>query len=115
MNMGLLTITNNLEFGRIMKGGWGTNKALQAAYDKGSKDVVRTVEGKAIGNTAADDLAFGRAMAKGTAGFEQVATEAPSKSMWLTGGLKNGFTEGLEEGSQRLISDTNQRRSQAIA
>jgi hypothetical protein len=24
MNMAALTISNNLEFGRVMKGGWGT-------------------------------------------------------------------------------------------
>lgn len=115
MNMAALTISNNLEFGRIMKGGWGTQSALEAAYKKGSKDIVRTIDGKIIGNSAADDVAFGKAMAKGTAKYQMANAEDPSKWLWATGAIKNGLTEGSEEGIQRVISDTNQMRSQAIA
>lgn len=114
MNMALLTISNNLEFGRIMKGGWGTQSALESAYKKGSKDVVRTIEGKVIGNTAADDVAWGKALAKGTAKYKSIVEE-PSKAMWGKTAIKNALSEGGEEGGQRLISDTNQMRSQAIA
>jgi hypothetical protein len=33
--------------------------------------------------------------------------EDPSKWLWATGSIKNGLTEGSEEGIQRVISDTN--------
>jgi len=29
LNMALLTLSNNLEFGRAMKGGWGSQKMLE--------------------------------------------------------------------------------------
>lgn len=114
MNMAVLSISNNLEFGRAMKGGWGSQKMLEQAYKKGSKDIARTVDGKIIGNTMADDIAFGKALAQGKAGYTNIAKE-PTKKMWALTAGKNALSEGSEEGLQRLISDTNQMRAQAIA
>ena len=102
MNTGLLSVTNSLEFGNILKGGYNLRKSLK---DFGVK---LTAEGKEVGARE-----FGQALARGVQ--TSITPEIPkigAKNVAL-GTAKNFFSEGFEEGAQRMISDSNQMQAQA--
>ena len=102
MNTGLLSVTNSLEFGNILKGGYNLRKSLK---DFGVK---LTAEGKEVGVRE-----FGQALARGVQ--TSMTPEIPkigAKNVAL-GTAKNFFSEGFEEGAQRMISDSNQMQAQA--
>lgn len=112
-NVALLAITNSLEFPRIMKGGWGTNQLFKkTAFKKGKSEVAREVAGRRIGVTAADDALFGRGLATGESKLVNTAERGTWKD-YVKSGIMNTLTEGTEEGSQRLISDSNQMQAYA--
>ena len=102
MNTGLLSITNSLEFGNILKGGYNLRKSLK---DFGVK---LTAEGKEVGAGE-----FGRALARGVE--TSMTPNFPSVSaMGIVGGTAKRFaSEGFEEGAQRMISDSNEMQAQA--
>ena len=110
-NMAILSVTNALEFGNIMKGGWGTNKLFSKLDDR----IERIVGDKTVSATAKGDEAFARGVIRGESKYG-VSMEDPSGyagKMMLGSGLKNMFTEGFEEGAQRFASDTAQIRAAA--
>ena len=102
MNTGLLSITNSLEFGNILKGGYNLRKSLK---DFGVK---LTAEGKEVGARE-----FGQAMAKGLQ--TEMTTSIPKINAGaVVGGTLQRFgSEGFEEGAQRMISDSNEMQAQA--
>ena len=102
MNMLLLSITNNLEFGKYIKGGFNQSKSIA--------NVNKIVNGV---NT--EDLALvGRSLARGEAvGFGQKEAEKATVGSVLRGTLARNLEEGFEEGAQNLISDSGQMQAQA--
>ena len=102
MNTGLLSITNSLEFGNILKGGYNLRKSLK---DFGVK---LTAEGKEVGARE-----FGQALARGVQ--TSMTPEIPKIGVGaVVGGTLQRFgSEGFEEGAQRMISDSNQMQAQA--
>ena len=102
MNTGLLSLTNSLEFGNILKGGYNLRKSLK---DYGVK---LTADGAEV-----DALEFGRAMARG-AKTEMTPNFPSVNAMGIIGGTAKRFiSEGFEEGAQRMISDSNEMQAQA--
>lgn len=107
MNMALLAITNNLEFGKYIKGGYNQNKGIL-----NSAKVL-------VGDAEATDLrTIGRAMAEGKR-VKAVADESLKKidakkvAKILGGTFSRNLEEGFEEGAQNLISDSGQMQAQA--
>ena len=102
MNTGLLSLTNSLEFGNILKGGYNLRKSLK---DYGLK---LTADGKEV--TARE---FGQAMARGAK--TEITPNFPTINSWgVAGGTLQRFgSEGFEEGAQRMISDSNEMQAQA--
>lgn len=102
MNTGLLSVTNSLEFGNILKGGYNLRKSLK---DFGVK---LTAEGKEVGARE-----FGQALARGVQ--TSMTPEIPKIGVGaVVGGTLQRFgSEGFEEGAQRMISDSNQMQVQA--
>lgn len=102
MNTGLLSVTNSLEFGNILKGGYNLRKSLK---DFGVK---LTAEGKEVGARE-----FGQALARGVQ--TSMTPEIPKIGVGaVVGGTLQRFgSEGFEEGAQRMISDSNQMQAQA--
>ena len=102
MNTGLLSLTNSLEFGNILKGGYNLRKSLK---DYGVK---LTADGAEV-----DALEFGRAMARG-AQTEMTPNFPSVNAIGIIGGTAKRFiSEGFEEGAQRMISDSNEMQAQA--
>lgn len=103
-NIALLSLTNNLEFGRYIRGGFA-NQALL-------KNIDHAIEGKAV--SSARDIAGG--IEKGTLRAVNNATTAGSKAGMariLGKTAMRGFSESFEEGAQDMISDSNQLMQQA--
>ena len=110
-NMAILSLTNSLEFGNIMKGGWGSNRLFSKLDDQ----ITRKVGDKAVSATAKGDEEFARGMIRGESKYESALkdpTEKAGSSMFKTG-VRNMFSEGFEEGAQRFASDTEQLRASA--
>lgn len=107
MNMLLLGITNNLEFGKYIKGGFNQNKGIAG----GARVLVD-------GTQTTDLRAAGRAMAEGKkvsfGADESLKKIDASKIGGIVGGtLARNIEEGFEEGAQNLISDSGQMQAQA--
>ena len=102
MNVGLLSLTNSIEFGNILKGGYNLRKSLK---DFGVK---LTAEGKEVGVRE-----FGQAMAKGLKTSITPAMSKVSAAGVAAGTAKRFAAEGFEEGAQRIISDSNEMQAQA--
>lgn len=102
MNVGLLSLTNSIEFGNILKGGYNLRKSLK---DFGVK---LTAEGKEVGVRE-----FGQAMAKGLETSITPAMSKVSAAGVAAGTAKRFAAEGFEEGAQRIISDSNEMQAQA--
>lgn len=102
MNVGLLSLTNSIEFGNILKGGYNLRKSLK---DFGVK---LTAEGKEVGARE-----FGQAMAKGLETSITPAMSKVSAAGVAAGTAKRFAAEGFEEGAQRIISDSNEMQAQA--
>ena len=102
MNVGLLSLTNSIEFGNILKGGYNLRKSLK---DFGVK---LTAEGKEVGIRE-----FGQAMAKGLETSITPAMSKVSAAGVAAGTAKRFAAEGFEEGAQRIISDSNEMQAQA--
>lgn len=102
MNVGLLSLTNSIEFGNILKGGYNLRKSLK---DFGVK---LTAEGKEVGIRE-----FGQAMAKGLKTSITPAMSKVSAAGVAAGTAKRFAAEGFEEGAQRIISDSNEMQAQA--
>lgn len=102
MNTGLLSITNSLEFGNILKGGYNLRKSLK---DFGVK---LTAEGKEVGARE-----FGQAMAKGLQTEMTPSMPKIGAGAVIGGTLQRFGSEGFEEGAQRMISDSNEMQAQA--
>lgn len=102
MNVGLLSLTNSIEFGNILKGGYNLRKSLK---DFGVK---LTAEGKEVGMRE-----FGQAMAKGLKTSITPAMSKVSAAGVAAGTAKRFVAEGFEEGAQRIISDSNEMQAQA--
>lgn len=100
-NVGLLMLTNNLEFGKYIKGGYNQSQSL-----KNFKMLVSGTETQSIPE-------FMKGLAQGTGRIE--AKEVKRGFLRGVGEVAfKGAVEGFEEGSQRLISDSNQMRAQAL-
>ena len=102
-NIGLLMLTNNLEFGKYIKGGWKPQKGMEA-FDM-----------MVSGEKAANMQAFGRALAEGTGALK--VPEAIGKVSAGRVALGTGarfLEEGFEEGAQNIISDSGQMQQQAL-
>lgn len=107
MNMALLGITNNLEFGKYIKGGFNQNKSILG----GVKFTVDGVEESNLRN-------IGKALAAGKkahAGVDETLKKVTGDKVAsvIGGTLARNFEEGFEEGAQRLISDSGQMQAQA--
>lgn len=102
MNVGLLSLTNSLEFGNILKGGYNLRKSLK---DFGVK---LTAEGKEVGARE-----FGQAMAKGLQTEMTPSMPKIGAGAVIGGTLQRFGSEGFEEGAQRMISDSNEMQAQA--
>lgn len=107
MNMALLALTNNLEFGKYIKGGFNQNRSL-----------LNNTRLLVDGAETADLRAAGRAMAAGKK-VRAVADESLKKidagkvARVVGGTLSRNLEEGFEEGAQNLISDSGQMQAQA--
>lgn len=107
MNMLLLGITNNLEFGKYIKGGFNQNKGIAG----GARVLVD-------GTQTTDLRAAGRAMAEGKkvsfGADDSLKKIDASKIGGIIGGtFARNIEEGFEEGAQNLISDSGQMQAQA--
>ena len=106
MNMLLLSITNNLEFGKYIKGGYNQSKSI-ANLNMFVDNVATT-----------DQKLAGRALAQGRA-VRFAADESLNKigkdqiGNIIGGTLARNLEEGFEEGAQNLISDSGQMQAQA--
>lgn len=100
MNLALLFVTNNLEFGRLLKGGFNSQAAI-----KGMKFLVNGAE-------EANPLKIAQGLLKGTAKVAGDEIDTSAKRIAL-GAIRNSLSEGFEEGAQRMISDTSQLVDQA--
>lgn len=102
-NVILLSLTNNIEFGKYIKGGWNPQKGIRQF-----RWLVEGKETKDIGE-------FLKGVARGTA-----RTEVPEElgrlnaGKFVGGSLARAASEGFEEGAQRVISDASQMREQAL-
>lgn len=106
MNMLLLGITNNIEFGKYIKGGYNQSKNI--SNFKLLVDGVQTADQKAAG------MAFARGQAVKFVADERVAhIGAKDIPGIISGTLGRNLTEGFEEGAQNLISDSGQMQAQA--
>ena len=102
LNLGILTISNNLQFARLLQGGWKTSKNLL------QREGVRfLIDGKETTNLKA----WGKALAKGTADIEGV--DANVARGILGGTVKNMLSEGSEELFQNLASGSQQIQKSA--
>lgn len=108
MNMALLSITNNLEFGKYIKGGYNQSQSISK--------MKMLIDGAAT----TDAKAFGRALADGTkkalfGANESLKKMTVGKAARIVGGtLTRNLEEGFEEGAQNLVSDSGQMRAQAL-
>lgn len=101
-NLALLSLTNNLEFGKYLKGGYNTQKGFM------NLDML------AKGEKTESLKEFGKAMAKGEAALQVSEELGKNKVGKIIGGtVARMAEEGFEEGSQRLISDSAQMQEQA--
>ena len=101
-NVVLLMLTNNLEFGKYIKGGWNPQKGIKN-FDYLSGTTRLT-----------DEAAFGRAIAEGTGKLAVPETIGKRSAGRIIGGsLARAGEEGFEEGAQNLISDSGQMQQQA--
>lgn len=101
-NIAVLSLTNNLEFGKYLKGGYNLQKGF-LGFD------MITKEGKTESLRE-----FGKALAKGEGKLaigEEVGKVSAGKV--IVGSIARAIEEGSEEGLQRLASDTEQMREQA--
>jgi len=102
-NIALLSVSNGLQFGDILKGGYNFRKALT---DYGIK---LTAEGKEVGARE-----FGRALFDTGRKTEIQAAKTGINYGKVLGDTAMRFgEEGFEEGSQNLISDSNQIQAAA--
>lgn len=108
MNMALLSLTNNLEFGKYIKGGYNQSQSISK--------MKMLLDGAAT----TDVKAFGRALADGTKKAVFGADETLKKmtagkvGRIIGGTVARNFEEGFEEGAQNLISDSGQMQAQAV-
>ena len=100
MNLALLFVTNNLEFGRLLKGGFNSQAAI-----KGMKFLVNGAE-------ETNPLKIAQGLLKGTTKVAGDEIDTSAKRIAL-GAVRNSLSEGFEEGAQRMISDTAQLVDQA--
>lgn len=100
LNVALLSLTNNLEFSKFMKGGYNTQKGI--------KDMTLLVDGKHTDNLA--DWAKGILTGKSTVGTQAKNITA---GRIVAGTASRFMEEGFEEGAQDIISDSNQMQAQA--
>ena len=101
-NLLILSLTNNLEFGKYLKGGYNMQRGF-AGLD------MMTKEGKTESLKE-----FGKALARGEGGLaaaEGLGKVSPLGATART--IGRAATEGFEEGTQRLTSDTEQMKEQA--
>ena len=101
-NIAVLSLTNNLEFGKYLKGGYNLQKGFLGL------DMI-TKEGK---TESLKD--FGKALAKGEGKLavgEEVGKLSAGKV--ISGTLGRALSEGFEEGAQRMASDTEQMYEQS--
>ena len=102
-NIALLSVSNGLQFGDILKGGYNFRKALT---DYGIK---LTADGKEVGARE-----FGRALFDTGRTAEIQAAKTGINYGKVLGDTAMRFgEEGFEEGSQNLISDSNQIQAAA--
>lgn len=97
LNMGILSASNNIQFSRLLSGGWNSSKRLM--QKEGVKLLIN-------GKETSDFKAWGKALAKGNASLEG-ATKSYGKNM-LLGTTENMLSEGSEELLQNLASGTSQ-------
>lgn len=97
LNMGILSASNNIQFGRLLSGGWKSSKHLLGK--EGVKMLVDNAETKSA-------EAFGKGLAAGAAKFAGVE-KSVGKNI-LLGTTENMLSEGSEELLQNLASGTSQ-------
>lgn len=108
LNMALLSITNYLEFGKYIKGGY--NQTQNISKLKMMIDGVQSTNQKEFGRALAD-------VAKNAsfAADEELKKLSAGKVAKVIGGtFARNLEEGFEEGAQNLISDSGQMQAQAI-
>lgn len=104
MNVALLALTNNLEFGKYLKGGFNTQKGI--------KNFTMMVDGKPTDSAAE----FAKGLVTGKSSLKNAAKSPASSGAFGTMALGTGLRfaeEGFEEGSQNIISNSNQMQAQA--
>ena len=100
-NIAVLSVSNNLTLGSMIRGGYGNSKSLLS-------QAVKTAEGKPV--TSAEEA--GKALLKGTLKFDVPKVDnAMAKTMghWALTSAQEGF----EEGAQNLASNTGQILAEA--
>lgn len=101
-NMLILSLTNSLEFGNYLKGGYN--------LQKGFKNLKMLADGKETASMSE----FAKAATQGKAALAKAPiTGAERTGKVIKGSVERALTEGFEEGSQRLASDTEQMKEQA--
>ena len=95
LNQLLLAATNNIQFGRILSGG----------YANAAKAASLTMKSKASGEVIKDVSKAAQSLVKGD--LEFAAKEGFGKAV-ATKALMNAASEGFEEGAQNFVSNTAQ-------
>ena len=101
LNILLLSVTNNLEFSKFMKGGFNTQKGI--------KDMIMKIDGVETNNL----VDFAKGVVTGKAALETGAKTAITPGRVALGSAARFMEEGFEEGAQNMISDSNQIQAQA--
>lgn len=101
-NMLVLSLTNSLEFGNYLKGGYNLQKGF------------KNLKMLAGGEETTSMKEFAQAATRGEASLAKVPTTTAEKAgKVVAGSLGRAASEGFEEGAQRLSSDTEQMKEQA--
>ena len=101
-NMLILSLTNSLEFGNYLKGGYNLQKGF------------KNLKMLANGEETSSMQEFAKAATLGQASLAKAPmTAAERTGKVIAGSLGRAASEGFEEGAQRLASDTEQMKEQA--
>lgn len=105
LNYPILTISNMLQFGKLLTGGYKINKTLADIF----KNTRKTIGGNVVSDT---EFAERSLLHNTNAAIENTLKKATVKD-YIKGGTKAFFSEGSEEASQKLASETPMLQAKA--
>ena len=101
LNLGFLAITNNINMGSLVRGGY-----------RNSSDLLKHITRQVDGVTVTNPLDFAKGAMKGTASYaSETINNITGKTIGR--GLLNMAAEGFQEGGQKVASTSNEMQVQA--